>query len=561
MSRHPIQFENLVDWLDGRLDEEKRRAVEEHLASGCPQCQADLAWLQRVITAARSDDMREPPAELVAQAKALYRSRFVQPARERQRAWLFRLPRVALPLAATFVLMLGIALYAMIQAPLLTRTATLSALQGVVEKRGILDEQWHKLALGAQLYEGDQVRVLGGETVLTLFDGSTLRMQPGTELTLSSLRSGLFGVVYQIAMDQQAGSIQYDVTPLRSSRSAFEVQSPTVRVIVRGTSFVITVESAEESRVTVLEGRVRVVGAVDSAVLNESESVVAPSNAPLLYLPTLTPTPTPASVTTEKPSPIPSDTPTVPITATRMPIRTHTAQPTATPKPTRTLEGHPTSTPAPTWTPEKVEFSGTIERFPKGLTGQWLIGGQKVSVTQDTVIVGTPAVGLQAWVQAWRYASRPLVALQIQIEEASPASTVGPTHTPQPTHTGHPTKTVCPTHTPHPGKTEHAIQLPTSTPTRTLLPTYTSIPAGTPCMTGTRHPSGTPEMHSVTFGGTISKFPRMLTGNWVIAGRTVIVTADTQIHGKPRVGHHANVEALQYGNGQLQAVRITISDS
>jgi hypothetical protein len=44
----------------------------------------------------------------------------------------------------------------------------------------------------------------------------------------------------------------------------------------------------------------------------------------------------------------------------------------------------------------------------------------------------------------------------------------------------------------------------------------------------------------------------------VIAGRTVIVTADTHVEGAPAVGLQAAVDAVQHKNAVLHAIKITI---
>ena len=100
MKRHSITLADLADWADGRLDAEAQRRVQAHLADGCPACQRDLAWLQRVIAAARTDQTVEPPGESVARVKDLYRSRFVRPAPQPRRLRLSLSPRLAVALAA-----------------------------------------------------------------------------------------------------------------------------------------------------------------------------------------------------------------------------------------------------------------------------------------------------------------------------------------------------------------------------------------------------------------------------------------------------------------------------
>lgn len=67
-----VSFERLIDYLEGKLSEPDRRAVEEHLATGCPACDAELAWIGRLIALMRTDELVDPPKEVIERACALY---------------------------------------------------------------------------------------------------------------------------------------------------------------------------------------------------------------------------------------------------------------------------------------------------------------------------------------------------------------------------------------------------------------------------------------------------------------------------------------------------------
>ena len=55
-------FQELIDFEDGRLDREKARLIERHLATGCPRCTADRSWYERLRSAARRDPSFTPPS-------------------------------------------------------------------------------------------------------------------------------------------------------------------------------------------------------------------------------------------------------------------------------------------------------------------------------------------------------------------------------------------------------------------------------------------------------------------------------------------------------------------
>jgi hypothetical protein len=72
--RCPI-FQELIDFQDGRLDREKARLVERHLATGCPRCTADQSWYERLRSAAQSGDRFTPPGWARNRAILLFEER------------------------------------------------------------------------------------------------------------------------------------------------------------------------------------------------------------------------------------------------------------------------------------------------------------------------------------------------------------------------------------------------------------------------------------------------------------------------------------------------------
>ncbi len=608
MNRHPVSFVDLADLLDGQLTEEAQRRVEAHLAAGCSTCQQELAWLQRVIETARTDDMVEPPAESVAKAKLLYRSRVAPPALLVRLKALFGLPNLSRAASLAFVLAVSVMLVLTQVPTLFSGQARLTALDGVAQVRAGGDSEWRQVAPGIHLVEGDQLHLVDGTAVLALFDGSMLHMEPNTVLTLSVLRSGLLGGSHRVVLDQRLGSVDYDVAALRSPISSFEARSPTVRVMVRGTRFVVTVEKETETRVSVLEGSVHLSSPVQSTVLFEREVAVVPLDASLVRLPTLLPTPTSVSGSTAEGQPTPTESATVTSSRTAVEPADTAVPPTAPVAPT--LGTHPTRrapqatvpsakatlpvtptlrvtgtppvaeepTPTTTLIGRTEQFVGVIERFPPALRGVWRIGERNVLVTRDTEIVGTPAPGLLATVT---YSlSRPspaatsiyavLVAARIEIEEPSSVQPGQPTltlvspfltRTPEPFLTPGETVTAAPTIVEPGTPTERPTRMPrltrTPRPTRTPELSPTPSPTATPAPSSTLLPVTAPGPQVITFGGTIERLPAGLLGQWLIGGREVAVTPQTAIAGMPAVGLHAEVEAVAAPD-TLHARRIVI---
>lgn len=65
-------FDQLLDYLDGRLDRAAADAVSAHLCLGCSQCEPESAWYLQVKLVAASDDSIEPPAWVLKRALRVF---------------------------------------------------------------------------------------------------------------------------------------------------------------------------------------------------------------------------------------------------------------------------------------------------------------------------------------------------------------------------------------------------------------------------------------------------------------------------------------------------------
>ncbi len=68
-------FEQLLDYLDGRLSAEAAEKVGVHLAAGCAQCDGDLAWYQQAKFDAQQDESIEPPPWILKRVIRLFEAR------------------------------------------------------------------------------------------------------------------------------------------------------------------------------------------------------------------------------------------------------------------------------------------------------------------------------------------------------------------------------------------------------------------------------------------------------------------------------------------------------
>lgn len=59
-----IDFSQLVDWVEGRLSEEEKQAIEERVAVADSATLADVAWLHKFVRATEGIVLESPPPEV-----------------------------------------------------------------------------------------------------------------------------------------------------------------------------------------------------------------------------------------------------------------------------------------------------------------------------------------------------------------------------------------------------------------------------------------------------------------------------------------------------------------
>jgi hypothetical protein len=108
---------------------------------------------------------------------------------------------------------------------------------------------------GEVLMAGDTIRTSdGARAVLTYFEGSTVSIEPKSELTLETA-SALSDGSTVVVMQQNVGRTWHVVTKLITGNSKYEVRTPASTASVRGTAFQVD-SDGEQTVVTTTEGTV-----------------------------------------------------------------------------------------------------------------------------------------------------------------------------------------------------------------------------------------------------------------------------------------------------------------
>ena len=111
---------------------------------------------------------------------------------------------------------------------------------------------------GAVLYVGSTVRTSSdARAVITLFEGSTIELEPASDITIEEATTRSSSTIVQLA--QSVGRSWHVVTHLTTADSRYEVRTPAATASVRGTAFEVAVDdglSGPSTTVTTTEGRV-----------------------------------------------------------------------------------------------------------------------------------------------------------------------------------------------------------------------------------------------------------------------------------------------------------------
>ncbi len=189
---------------------------------------------------------------------------------------------IGVAIAATIAVMLLVPL--LTSRPTDSQAYSLSLLKGSAEVKRAGATDWERGADGVRLAAGSQVRTGADSYVLlTFFDGSTTKLEPGTEVTVSQ-SDYIEQRLVRIELEQKSGGTWSHVQTWDQEVPYFAVQTPQLKVVAQGTSFGTEVEESGRTRLSVSEGSVEVIEEGKSTRLAanqrfEAEAGAAPQDA------------------------------------------------------------------------------------------------------------------------------------------------------------------------------------------------------------------------------------------------------------------------------------------
>jgi branched-chain amino acid transport system substrate-binding protein len=145
---------------------------------------------------------------------------------------------------------------------------------------------WIEAQVGMSLEPGDRVKTGDNSSAkITFFEGSTVELQAGTEIEITSLDISTGTGSTTIILEQTIGSIIFRVTKIIDPASRYEVETPTGTVAVRGSAVEVYVIEDGTTWATNLEGDIRAIAqGVELQIPEEGRCIIRPGQPPELTI-------------------------------------------------------------------------------------------------------------------------------------------------------------------------------------------------------------------------------------------------------------------------------------
>jgi VCBS repeat-containing protein len=181
----------------------------------------------------------------------------------------------------------------------------LSAVEGDVSVMEAGTDSWTEGQVGMSLEDGDIIKTGDDSSAeITFFDGSTIELQPGTEVEIATLAITDTGCT-TVTLEQTIGATISRVANIIDPASRYEIETATGAAAVRGSIMVVCVTEEGVSWVANQRGNIWTVAqGVELQVPEKRKSILRPLVPPELMPPNRLPLPEDDAFTTDEQHPV-----------------------------------------------------------------------------------------------------------------------------------------------------------------------------------------------------------------------------------------------------------------
>jgi len=264
-------FEQLADYVDGRLPVDVAARLENHLAGGCAACEEEIGWL-RQTTAVMAEQWETPTRAVRANVHRAFRHYVPangnqEPAKPNGRPIpliqrLFQHPlRLFTALAAVVVLLLVSGqFYRGWAQDVVQNTALLVELSGTAEYQPSGENTWKPLTNNILLDAGDKVRTgQDGSIGLQFFENNITYLGPNTQVEIIAFSARRDGQERVITLEQFSGQIYSSGWPPSTQFTHLSVRTPEAVVAVQALGYDVAIDTDGETEISVINGCAEIV--------------------------------------------------------------------------------------------------------------------------------------------------------------------------------------------------------------------------------------------------------------------------------------------------------------
>ncbi|MBM3156043.1 MAG: hypothetical protein FJ004_02005 [Chloroflexi bacterium] len=238
----------------------------------------------RIIAGLRERQVRERVAKLEHRSAA---ARFMERAGEAVLRVFSGRNMILIPVTLLVLLALGgsLLIAAVLTSPspqsAQSSRCTLSILSGDVEIQRADSDIWEKAGDRVVLEAGSLVRTKDeSHALLTFFEGSSIKLEPDTNIEIKQVKS-VEGGGSEIILKQWLGKTWSRVVKRVTPGSRYEIETPSVNALVRGTLFETVVDETAATTIKTTEGTVSVTALDEEVYVSAGQEVkVEPGTAP-----------------------------------------------------------------------------------------------------------------------------------------------------------------------------------------------------------------------------------------------------------------------------------------
>lgn len=261
-------FEQLTDFVDGRLNAEKIAEIQCHLSSGCTACNDKVTFLRRIHSSAQVFSWAAPSKKVHQKAvHAFHNTPKATHLHFRQ----------FLPLA--YILAAVIFIFVIILQPSAVHAATIENFSGTVEVRASQSGEWHKAKTGQFLRQGMEIRTgEDGEVNLSFEDGSYIDISPETHIRLNHMNH--MDGKWNIEIFQLAGNSEYWIQA-GSSKYLLKISGETIET--EGGHFLVDIGEKGSIIISVEDGEIEIDDDDIKKLVENGQSIIfSPSSTPVI---------------------------------------------------------------------------------------------------------------------------------------------------------------------------------------------------------------------------------------------------------------------------------------